>query len=67
MLLVEVPTLPSSTPRLMNSSCYNKVDNCDLYSQDVCSSYRPWAMEHCNMYCGFCSGNYVFILICKLV
>ncbi|XP_060575096.1 collagen alpha-4(VI) chain-like [Ruditapes philippinarum] len=57
----EIPTVPPKTPMLpssgLNSSCYNKVDNCDLYTQDMCSSYRPWAMEHCRMFCGFCIGT----------
>ncbi|XP_053373177.1 collagen alpha-1(XII) chain-like [Mercenaria mercenaria] len=37
--------------------CYDKVKTCSEYQENMCTSYRPWAMEHCKQYCGFCQGT----------
>lgn len=52
---VELSTT-SSTSLPTTQLCVDTVDNCDEYNQDMCTSYRPWAMAHCKRYCGFCQG-----------
>ncbi|XP_060564261.1 delta and Notch-like epidermal growth factor-related receptor [Ruditapes philippinarum] len=41
----------------LSTSCINKVDNCETFSQDMCSGYRSWAIEHCKLYCGLCTES----------
>ncbi|XP_053374018.1 collagen alpha-1(XII) chain-like [Mercenaria mercenaria] len=51
------PSSSTATPLLpVTHSCFDEVDNCVDYDQDMCTSYRPWAMAHCKRYCGFCQG-----------
>uniref|UniRef100_K1PHA2 ShKT domain-containing protein n=1 Tax=Magallana gigas TaxID=29159 RepID=K1PHA2_MAGGI len=34
--------------------CQDKIDNCSQYGLTVCTTYQPWARDHCSAYCGFC-------------
>ncbi|KAL8616408.1 hypothetical protein ACOMHN_032262 [Nucella lapillus] len=43
-------------------SCEDKVQDCDSYGADVCSSdlYQQWAHENCKRFCGFCDGRCMY-------
>ncbi|KAL4222984.1 von Willebrand factor type A domain [Mactra antiquata] len=56
-----IPTSPVSTSTSaatpsLNNSCFDKIDTCIGFGKDVCTDYRPWAMDKCKRYCGFCQG-----------
>lgn len=37
------------------SDCDNTIDVCDWYPDSACNEpYKPWAMAHCALRCGFC-------------
>lgn len=47
----------SNTTHATTEVCIDKVANCDEYDLNMCTSYRPWAMAHCEHFCGFCQGQ----------
>ncbi|CAC5419041.1 unnamed protein product [Mytilus coruscus] len=46
-------------PTTQKPPCRNKIQNCNQYPGDVCTSdrYSEWAEENCNKHCGFCSDG----------
>lgn len=43
--------------------CVDKHDDCKQYGKASChGAYYSWAKDNCRQYCGFCVGEYFFIL-----
>lgn len=47
---------PVSEVTTLESNCTDIEPNCVGYGKDMCTDYKPWAMAHCALYCGFCAG-----------
>lgn len=45
--------------------CVDKLDICVRYSQDVCTSYKPWAQDNCRYYCRLCTQEQLLIVDSK--
>lgn len=49
-LVAAIPTTPPP--------CVDTLNNCASYAVTSCAAYRPWALDNCRKYCGYC-GQYL--------
>lgn len=52
----KLATTSPATLTTVANNCTDVESNCAGYGKDMCTDYRPWAMSHCALYCGFCTG-----------